>query len=366
MLEVRWWSRPIVLPILVFLAWRGGHAAAVLAFGGGLGQTTYAFDGAFYLSVLRGGYVEPAGGYATFSNVAFFPGLAWLTSAVQLVVRSERFATALVANGLALGSFLAVWAAVRAWADDGIARRATVGLALVPTSYYLWMYYSEGLLVAASASAAWCARTERHTRAGLLLGVAATSRVVGVLVGPVLAAVRIVRMRRLDRTAVLYLGASALGFALVLTRQAVEVGDPLGWTRAQEAWGRELAPPWMPLLTAVGDLVRTLPEVAEGVGLDLVTVVAVGLLVLALVRGARRRTWPPEAAALALTFWLVPLFSRLISSQVRFALACWPVLLVPARSWPRLAVAVRVVLVVAAVTLSLVLLRRLALGSFTA
>lgn len=367
MAEVRWWSRPVVLPVLVFLAWRGAHAGVVLAFGGGLGSTTYAFDAAYYLSVLRDGYAAPPGGYGQFSNVAFFPGLAWITSTVLLVVRNEEVATAVVANGLALGSFVAVGAAVRAWTeDDGAARRAVIGLALLPTSYYLWMYYSEGLLIAASASAAFCSRTGRHGRAAPLLVVAATSRVVGVLVGPVLAAVRVARLRRVDRTAVAYVASSTVGFALVLARQAAELDDPFGWARAQEAWGRELAPPWTPLLNAVGDLLGTLPDLAEGVGLDLATVLALGALVVTLVVGARRRRWPGEAAALALVFWFVPLCSRLVSSQVRFALACWPVLLVPAVGWPRLARSLRIVLTAGAVALSMVLLRRLALGSFTA
>jgi len=339
----------------------------VLAFGGGLRETTYAYDASYYLSVLRDGYAKPPGGYVEFSNVAFFPGLPWLTSGVLFVVRNEAVATGLVANGLALGSFLAVWGAVRAWTeDDRMARRAAVGLALVPTSYYLWMYYSEGLLVATTASAAWCSRTDRRARAAVLLVVAATSRVVGVLVGPVLAAVRVARLRRVDLTAVMYVAASAAGFALVLARQAVEIGEPLGWARAQEAWGRQLAPPWVPLLTAVGDVISTLPNLAEGVGLDLTTVVLVGALVGALIVGARRGWWPPEAGALALTFWAVPLFSRLISSQVRFALACWPVLLVPARAWPRLAMLSRVVLVLVTLALTVVLLRRTAIGAFTA
>lgn len=367
MAEVRWWFRPIILPVLVFVVWRLSHAVVVLAFGGSLERTTYAFDGAFYLSVLRDGYVEPPGGYGHFSNVAFFPGLAWLTAAVRVVVRREQLASALVANGLALGSFVAVWGAVRAWTeDDGVARRAAVGLALVPTSYYLWMYYSEALLVATSASAAWSSRAERHGRAAALLLVAATSRVVGVLVGPVLALVRVVRLRRIDIVAVLYAVASSIGFATVLVRQQVEIGDALGWAKAQEAWGRQLAPPWTPLVSAGRDIVRALPDVAEGVGLDLATVLAVGALVAALVAGARRGRWPVEAPALAATFWFVPLCSRLVSSQVRFALACWPVLLVPTRAWPRLAVAARVVAILAGLALTIVLLRRLALGSFTA
>lgn len=361
-------ARPtLAVPVGVFLLWRVGHALVVAIFGGGVIETTYRFDGGYFLTILRQGYVLPPGGYQEFSNVAFFPGLAWVTSAVQLVVRNEQVATALVANGLALAAFVALWGAVRAWTDcDAVARRAVLALALFPTSYFLWMYYSEALLVSSVAAAAWASRRDRPAATAGLLAVAATARVVGVLAGPALAVARVVRLRRVDRTAVLYLASSGLGFAAVLFRQAAEIGDPFGWAKAQGAWGRELAPPWSPLATAVRDIIETLPAVAEGVGLDLVTVFALGVLIVLLYRGARRGRWPLDPALLATAFWLVPLCSRLISSQVRFALVCWPVLLVPAHAWPRMHRALRFGLVVAAVGLTVVLLRRLALGVFTA
>lgn len=119
-------------------------------------------------------------------------------------------------------------------------------------------------------------------------------------------------------------------------------------------------------MTAVRDIIKTLPAVAEGVGLDLVTVFALGALIVLLYRGVRQGRWPLEPALLATAFWFVPLCSRLISSQVRYALVCWPVLLVPAQAWPRMHRALRFVLVAAAVALTVVLLQRLALGVFTA
>jgi len=357
----------LAVPVGVFLLWRGLHALVVAFFGGGFAETTYGFDGGYFLAVLREGYVLPPGGYLKFSDVAFFPGLAWVTSAVLLVVRDEQVATALVANGLALAAFVALWGAVRAWTDSGgVARRAVLALALFPTSYYLWMYYSEALLISTVAAAAWASRRDRTAATAGLLAVAATARVVGVLAGPVLAVARVVRLRRVDRTAVLYLASSGLGFTAVLLRQAVEIGDAFGWAKAQGAWGRELAPPWSPLVTAVREITEKLPVVAEGVALDLVTVLTLGALVVLLHRGVRQGRWPLEPALLATAFWFVPLCSRLVSSQVRFALVCWPVLLVPARAWPHLHRALRVGLVVVAAALTVVLLRRLALGVFTA
>jgi hypothetical protein len=356
----------VAFPVLVFVVWRLLHGVVVLAFGGSLLDATFAFDAAFYLSLLRDGYVVPAGGYDEFSNVPFFSGLAWVSWAVLQVVRHETAATLLVANGLALGAFVTVRGAVRAWTDDAVARRATVALALLPTSYVLWMYYTEALLVTATAGAAWAARRERHAGAVVLLAVAATARVVGVTVGPALALARIIRLRRIDAVSVLYVLGSLAGFAAVLVRQAVEIGDPLGWTKAQQAWGREFAGPWTAVSTAVSDIVDTLPQLAEGVLFDLVAVLAIGALVALLWRGARAGRWPLDPAALATFLWAVPVFSRLIAGQVRFALGSWPVLLVPAVAWPRLPRALRVALVLAGVVLTVVLLRRLAHGMFTA
>lgn len=108
----------------------------------------------------------------------------------------------MVANGLALAAFVAVWGAVRAWTgDDALARRALLALALFPISYYLWMYYSEALLISTTAGAAWASRRGHHVGAASLLALAATARVIGVLAGPVLAVARIVRLRRTSATA---------------------------------------------------------------------------------------------------------------------------------------------------------------------
>jgi hypothetical protein len=355
------------VPLLSFALWRLAQAAAVLAFGGNLRRLTFTFDAGYYLQVLRDGYVRPVGGYRHFSDVAFFPGLAWLTDVVQLVVRNETAAGLITCNALALAAFVAVWGAARAWTgSDVVARRVVIALALFPTSYYLWMYYSEAMLLATGAGAAWAARREKCLFAVPLLALAATARMVGVLVGPVLALTRIIRTRRVDLTSVLWVASSALGFAAVLAKQQADINDPLGWMKAQRAWGRDLAPPWQPLGTGVRLIIEALPHPAAGVGLDLTAVVVVGLFVALLWRGSRRLLWPQEPAALAGASWLIPICSVLVSSQIRFALASWPILLVPAEAWPRLPHPLRVAIVTTTSALSLLLLWRLSTGRFTA
>jgi hypothetical protein len=354
----------IRFPLLVFAVWRVLHGIAVHVVGGSLRGTTFATDGGWYLSILRQGYVAPES-YDQFSNVAFFPGLAWATQAVQFVVRSETAATLLVANGLALAAFVAVWGAVRVWVGEDMARRATVALALFPTSYFLWMYYTEALFVTATAAAVWAGRRERHTLAAVFLAVASTTRLVGVTVGPALALARIVRLRRVDSVSVRYVLGSLVGLVAVMARQAVETGDPLGWLQAGRAWDRQFDGPWTALYRAAGLIVAELPGIAGFVILDLVAVVAVGCLVVLLWRGARRGDWPLEPATVASLLWVVPICSQLISSQARYMMACWPALLVVADAWPRLPRAVRLLGLIVPVAVTVVALRYLSLGAFT-
>lgn len=355
----------IRFPLLVFAAWRVLQGAVVLLSGGSLRAVNYTWDGRWYLYLLRSGYTVSPEGYARQSDAAFFPGLSWVTQAVRLVVPQETAATLLVSNALALAAFVAVWGAARAWTDEAVARRVTVALALFPTSFFLWAYYTEGLLLAATAGAVWAARRERHTLAAGLLAVASGARLVGVLVGPALAVARVVRLRRVDSVSVGYVLGSALGLAAVMTQQAVQIGDPFGWLRAGRAWNREVAGPWMPVLHGLHLVLVPRPGIAvDGVLLDLAAMAGVGVLVLLLWRGVRRAAWPVEAAAVATPLWLVPVCSSLSVSQARYMLACWPVLLVVGEGWPRLPRAVRVVGLAVPVLVTVVLLHRLSLGGF--
>jgi hypothetical protein len=361
----------IRFPLLVFVVWRLVQGVVVAAFGGTLRESTYAFDGGWYLSLLRQGYVPPADGYEQMSNLAFFPGLIWVTDAVQFVVRNETAATLLAANGLALGAFVAVWGAARAWVGEENARRVTLLLALFPTSYYLWMYFTEGLLVLATAAAAWAGRRERHTVATAFLVLASTARLVGVAAGPALALARIVRLRRVDSVSVRYVAGSAVGLGAVMVRQAVEAGDALGFLRAGQAWGRQFAGPWTPLYDAARAVGSALPAIEDDVVLDAAGVVLVGALVVLLWRGLRRgaepgrSVWPLEAAVLGTALWVIPVCSKLIGGQLRYMLACWPALLVVADAWPRLPRAARAAGVAGTVAVGVLLLHHLAHGIYT-
>ena len=141
-----------------------------------------------------------------------------------------------------------------------MARRATVALALFPTSYFLWMDYSVALFVTATAAAVWAGRREWHTLAAVFLAVASTTRLVGVTVGPALALARIVRLRRVDSVSVRYVLGSLAGLVAVMARHGRRAGDPLGWLEAGRAWDRQFDGPWTALYRAAGLIVDRLPD----------------------------------------------------------------------------------------------------------
>jgi hypothetical protein len=159
----------------------------------------------------------------------------------------------------------------------------------------------------------------------VLVYLAALTRLVGVFVGPVLAASRVIRTRRLDRVALGYVSSSAAGLLTVGLAQWRAVGDAFAFLHSEEAWGRSLSWPWVPIADGIGDVVEQLPGIAAEAVLN--TGCIVTLLVVAghqLGRELRRR----EVGTEPLGLWgaaasVVPLLSRLVGSMARYSVTAW-------------------------------------------
>ena len=340
-------------PLAVFVIWRLSEAALVEAFGGAPLGSTFQWDGGWYFSILQHGYANTAGGFKVFQNTAFFPGIVWLTEPLRLVL-PDRWAAIVAANLIAAAAFICVFNAVRTHDGDRVARSTIIALALWPSSLFLWAYYSDGLLVAASAGAIWAFKSDKHALGAVAAGAAACTRLVGVLVGPVLATVRVWRRRRVDGTAIAYVASSAIGLGAVALTQGLQARQPLGFLKAQSAWGRGLAPPWQPFL---GSKTTILPFRFEA-SLEACAVVLVGAGVVALVVRSVRRRAPAELSAWAVVAWFVPLLSKIIYSQMRFVLGAWPAFTMSAQGAGRAVRMVRWLGVLLALAVSGVLLYR--------
>ncbi|MGH9262820.1 MAG: hypothetical protein ACRD08_23455, partial [Acidimicrobiales bacterium] len=223
-------------PICLWLAWRAAHLVLVVAFGGDVVDTAFHFDGGWFRTILDHGYVVADPTYETQQTPAFMPGVAWLAWPFAQIIGAEA-AALLVANATGVGAFCAVFGAVRSWSGERPARVATVALALWPTSFVLWAYYSEGLFIIATALGLWADRRNRPGAAVVGCFLAPLTRTVGGAFGPVLAVARWWRLGRVDLVGVSYIVAGVSATATVSAVQEVQTGDALAWVHAQESWG---------------------------------------------------------------------------------------------------------------------------------
>ena len=365
-------------PLVTFAVWRVLHAVATLAFladdhpDESMGQlwtrlveAPLAYDGERYMAILTDGY---QGWRFQMPNTAFFPMLSWLGRPVHAVTGSEVWTANLMAAITGVAAFVTVWGVSRAWKDERIARRAVLLLALLPSSLFLWAFYSEGLFIALSAGAVWADRRGRHGLAAALFVPLAATRSVGILVPAVLVVLRIVRTRRIDRWSFAYAVAGAAGMALVLWTMWDWTGDPFVWTTVQEDWGRELAPPWSSVLQGIDNLypdpdtIMVPALVARNWDLWCVGIAAVGL---GYAGASRKDPWPGETWLLGLVLVLVPLSSSVLASFNRFLMADWVLYPVYASLLGRLPRWLRWVLV-PAIIVSLVAVTLLLLERFVA
>jgi hypothetical protein len=318
-----WWvaGRAIVAAVATVVHYVGPagwtrHVAHTHA----LGVLT-AWDGRWYKMVAASGYLLVPGRQ---SDPAFFPlypillrgghGLGVSYSTAGLVIANVSFLVALVAfHRLSRELF-----------DDGLARRATVYLAIFPFGYVFSMVYPESLVLALVALAGLAGLRGRWWAAAMFAAAATLARPEGAFVALPLLALAWHRRRELSpvgrglAAAAVAAPAVALGsFSLYLYRV---VGDPLAWSEAQRAWGRRFSV--LGVWHAFADLGHDVSRSAWVVR-DLVAVV----LYLALIVVAARAgvPWPWLLAGAAVV--VLPLFSGSFDSVGRFGL------LAPAAFW---------------------------------
>jgi hypothetical protein len=352
--------------LLVFVVWRTAHVAVIRAFGGSTEYATFQWDAGYYLEIAQRGYVLTDQSFRSPQTAAFYPALPALAAPLVRLL-GDVAGPVLLANVLGLTSFIAVEAVARQWFGDVVARRSLIMLACWPASFFLWCFYTEGLLVTATAGALWADRSGHHRAAAAGVYIGALTRSSGFAFGPVLVAIRCWRQRRIDRVAVGYALAWAVSVATLLAVQGIQTGDPLAFTRAQLAWGRTFSAPWTPLVGGVRRIVDTLPVLHQATTIDLATTalfLALGVIALARALQDRDDRWF-AAGTWTLTATAVPLFGTIIIGIVRFVISAWTALITLAVLTGTRPV-LRWLCWLAGGALSVHLLYRVAIGAFVA
>ncbi len=134
------------------------------------------YDARHYVKIADDGYGSDPG-YLT----AFFPGFPLLIKLLTpLAFGQSLLAAILVANLSALVFFWFLYRLVEADYGESVAKRAVILSAVFPTSFFLFMPYTEAPLLAFTVAALYYGRQHKWWLAGLLAGCAALVKQPGV------------------------------------------------------------------------------------------------------------------------------------------------------------------------------------------
>jgi Mannosyltransferase (PIG-V) len=317
---IGWWagSRLLVLGAAVSLHWsrapRGYFGPHI--FNHALGPLE-AWDGIWYRRVAEHGYLLVPGHQ---SDPAFFPLYPLLLKVLGAVGISTGAGGVVLSNVLFLGALLAFDALGHELFPSLVARRATLLLAVFPTSYVCSMVYPESLVLLAFALVGLFAIRRNWLACALFAAVAGLARPEGALlvlpIGAAALARRHIPAQERGRAlaAALSAPAAALSFPLYL---GWALHDPLAWSKAQQAWGRSFR---------LDGIFKAIQHISASIGVDAWTARDLGFCVftLLLLWAASRAGAPKGWIALGLVIVLLPLGSGSFASDARFALLALP------------------------------------------
>jgi hypothetical protein len=273
-----------------------------------------AWDGRWYRMVASSGYLLVPGRQ---SDPAFFPLFPALLRAGHAVGLGYTTAGLVLANVGFLLALVAFYALTQTLLGESMARRATAYLAVFPFGFAFSMIYPESIVLALVALAALAALRGRWGWAAACAAAAALARPEGLFVALPLAVLAwqqrdalSPRARGLALGAVLAPFAAIGSFSLYLWRA---LGDPMAWSQAQRAWGREFSP--LGFVRAVDGLGRAFAHDAWVTRDVIAFVLYLGLLAVAARAGV---SWPWLLSGLAIV--VLPLFSGSFDSIDRFGL----------------------------------------------
>jgi hypothetical protein len=277
-----------------------------------------AWDGRWYRTVAANGYLLEPGRQ---SDPAFFPLYPLLLRVVHGVGMGYVTAGVVLSQLAFLGALAAIAVLTHELLGAAIAHRTVVYLALFPMGFVFSMAYPESVVLCALALATVAALRSRWIAAAILMALASLTRpealFISIPLGLLALREHAPSKRGLAFGAVLAPFAALGSFAVYL---GLTLHDPLAWTHAERAWGRQFTP--LGIITAI----HGLPRAVEG-NAWVLRDVAFLLVYLVLLWAALRANVPRSWVAAGAIVVILPTFSGSFHSIGRFGL------LAPAAFW---------------------------------
>jgi hypothetical protein len=304
---LRMWSRwdaPHYLDLIVF-GYRDGDSSALVGPHGY--RSVYPEDLALY--------------------IVFYPLFPWLATIVNVLVDDPLVSAFVVTTVASIFVAPLLYRLVRHEEERAVAMRAAWFLLVFPTSYFLHIGYTEALFMALVLGSFLSARNDRWWLAGALGGLAALTRVNGLVLIPALAAEALTqwlqrpREERRLRVEWLAIGMVAVGFGIYIGLNQVVYNEPFAFLRIQnEHWFKSLAPPWEGIAAVWGWTSSSNPDNALMIGWMELLFIAIGLV--ATVHAALR--FRPSWFAWMAGNWLLFISTAFVVSVPRYSLTLFP------------------------------------------
>lgn len=291
-------------------------------------------DALWYLRVATFGYGPTDGpGVGSYAFLPLFPQAVRMLR--PLFGGNEVYAALFAANAACILGLVFLYRFVEGLLNRDAARAAVVGLALLPTAFFLVAPYGEPFLLAAGAGALLAAQRGQYGLAAVAAALAALSRPFGVLMMLPLAGLAWGRDDGKHGAPLAWIApaGSAVGLLTWVGLAGMSTNDPLGALHVQSMWQRTFTAPWATVAHAIPAWWSyRATEYGPYFLLDLVAVTfALALAVATFVVLRRRHVSGPVTAGLlgygALAI-LAPLSNpfpgRPLLSSPRFLLALFP------------------------------------------
>jgi 4-amino-4-deoxy-L-arabinose transferase-like glycosyltransferase len=257
--------------------------------------------------------------------IVFFPLFPWLASVVNALFHIPLVSVFIVSTIASLFVAPLLVRLVRADFGQDAGLRAAGFLLIFPTAYFLHIGYTESLFLALVLGSFLAVRHDHWWLAGALGGLAALTRINGLVLVPALAAEAWLEWdadaeHRL-RAHWLAIGLVVVGFCAYLGLNLAVYGDPLTFLNVQNGhWFKSLAPPWDGIAAVVDRIPHPIGDSAFMYGWMELAFIALGMVGTVIAAFRFRPSWFVWMAV----NWLLFTSTAFVLSVPRYSLTLFP------------------------------------------